>query len=180
MVVLLTRKNEEDSIKNEGARMFTTLYIDFLDAQGPQYYTLIFHTPKGSLLRNLWWDLAKLIQAFMHVLISSRMKNEGARVATRLYVNFSDIQGQITPVKCAIWQKFKLNPASKYVLTLPAQNEEDSIKNEGASVAKPCLPLLVYGYFFKPSRAANSQFVVRSGRNSNLSRVYGCPSYQKE
>ena len=34
MVVLLTCKNKEDSIKNEGARVFTTLYIDFSDAQG--------------------------------------------------------------------------------------------------------------------------------------------------
>ena len=34
MVVLLTCKNKEDPIKNEGARVFTTLYIDFSDAQG--------------------------------------------------------------------------------------------------------------------------------------------------
>ena len=34
MVVLVTCKNEEDPIKNEGARVFTTLYIDFSDAQG--------------------------------------------------------------------------------------------------------------------------------------------------
>ena len=34
MVVLLTCKNEEDPIKNKGARVFTTLYIDFSDAQG--------------------------------------------------------------------------------------------------------------------------------------------------
>ena len=34
MVVLLTCKNKEDLIKNEGARVFTTLYIDFSDAQG--------------------------------------------------------------------------------------------------------------------------------------------------
>ena len=34
MAVLLTCKNEEDLIKNEGARVFTTLYIDFSDAQG--------------------------------------------------------------------------------------------------------------------------------------------------
>ena len=27
--MLLTCKNEEDSIKNEGAKVFTTLYIDF-------------------------------------------------------------------------------------------------------------------------------------------------------
>ena len=31
MVVLLTCKNKEDPIKNEGARVFTTLYIDFSD-----------------------------------------------------------------------------------------------------------------------------------------------------
>ena len=34
MVVLLTCKNEEDLIKNRGARVFTTLYINFSDAKG--------------------------------------------------------------------------------------------------------------------------------------------------
>ena len=34
MVVLITCKNEEDPIKNEGARVFTTLYINFSDMQG--------------------------------------------------------------------------------------------------------------------------------------------------
>ena len=34
MVVLLTSKNEEDPIKNRGARVFTTLYINFSDVQG--------------------------------------------------------------------------------------------------------------------------------------------------
>ena len=33
MVVLLTCKIEEDPIKNRGARVFTTLYINFSDAQ---------------------------------------------------------------------------------------------------------------------------------------------------
>ena len=34
MVVLVTCKNEEDRIKNKGARVFTTLYINFSDVQG--------------------------------------------------------------------------------------------------------------------------------------------------
>ena len=34
MVFLITCKNEEDPIKKEGARVFTTLYINFSDAQG--------------------------------------------------------------------------------------------------------------------------------------------------
>ena len=34
MHALVSCKNEEDQTKNEGARVFTTLYIDFSDAQG--------------------------------------------------------------------------------------------------------------------------------------------------
>ena len=34
MVVLFTCKNEEDPIKNEGARMVTRLCVYFSDAQG--------------------------------------------------------------------------------------------------------------------------------------------------
>ena len=34
MVVLVICKNEEDPIKNEGAKVFTILYINFSDAQG--------------------------------------------------------------------------------------------------------------------------------------------------
>ena len=34
MGILVACKNEVDSIKNEGARVVTTLFINFLDAQG--------------------------------------------------------------------------------------------------------------------------------------------------
>ena len=34
MGLLVACKNEEDPIKNEGARMLTTLFINFSDAQG--------------------------------------------------------------------------------------------------------------------------------------------------
>ena len=34
MVVLITGKNKEDPIKNEGARMATRLYVIFSDVQG--------------------------------------------------------------------------------------------------------------------------------------------------
>ena len=41
MVVLLTCKNEEDLIKNRGARVFTTLYVNFSDAQGRKTLELV-------------------------------------------------------------------------------------------------------------------------------------------
>ena len=77
MVVLLTCKNE-DPIKDREARVFTTLYINFSDAQGQI-------TRVGGGI----WPKFELIQAFMHVLVTcknedDRIKNEGARVFTRI------------------------------------------------------------------------------------------------
>ena len=41
MVALVTCKNEEDSITNEGARVLTTLYINVSDAQGQTTLELV-------------------------------------------------------------------------------------------------------------------------------------------
>ena len=53
MVVLVTCKYEEDPIKNEGARVVTTLYSNFSDAQGQ--ITLVLVSVSG---RN--WNSSKL------------------------------------------------------------------------------------------------------------------------
>ena len=77
--------------------MFTTLCIDFSDAQG-QLNTVV----------SGWISLkSKPIQVFMHVLISCKneedqIKNEGARVFTTFLPCksmgiLSDAQGQLTP-----------------------------------------------------------------------------------
>ena len=65
MVVLITCKNEVDSIKNEGARVLTTLYMDFSDA---------LTRAGNSIVSGLIWFKFELIQAFIHVLVSARMK----------------------------------------------------------------------------------------------------------
>ena len=59
MVVLVTCTNEEDPIKNEGTKVFTTLYINFSDAQGQV-------TGVGGGI----WPNFELIQVFMHILIT--------------------------------------------------------------------------------------------------------------
>ena len=69
------------------------------------------------------------------------IKNEGTRVVTRLYVDFSDTQGQLTPksvVKSG--KKFKLSQAFMVTL-ITCKNEEDLIKKEGARVLTTFLPL---------------------------------------
>ena len=48
MGFLLACKNEEDPIKNEGARVVTTLYINFSDAQGQLYPKSVMESCQNS------------------------------------------------------------------------------------------------------------------------------------
>ena len=71
MVVLVTCKNEEDTIKNEGARVFTTLYSNFSDAQGQ--ITLELVVVSGRNLNSFKLSCMSLLPARMRM-IKSKMK----------------------------------------------------------------------------------------------------------
>ena len=92
VVILVTCKNEEDPLKNIDARVATTQNIDFSNTQGQI-------TPQSEIGSD---RKVKLIQDVMDVLVTSENKeepnkNEGARSATTLNIDFSNTQGQITP-----------------------------------------------------------------------------------
>ena len=77
MVVLVTCKNEEDPITNEGARLVTTLFINFFRLSRAAYS----ENSDGILPKF------KLVQAFMVSLVTCKnqensSKNEGTRVVT--------------------------------------------------------------------------------------------------
>ena len=63
MIVMITSKNEEDPIKNEGARVFPTVYINFSDAQGQI-------TGVGGGI----WPKFEIIQAFIHGIVTCKME----------------------------------------------------------------------------------------------------------
>ena len=74
MIVFLTFKNEEDQIKNEGARVLTRLYVVFYRrSRAANSEVSVGFPPKFEL-----------IQAFMIVLVTSKnedpIKNESSRV----------------------------------------------------------------------------------------------------
>ena len=78
MVVLLTCKNKEDPIKNEGARVLTRLCCCFFRRSRAAY----------SVVSSGIMPKFKLIQAFMVVLVTCKnekdhIKNEGSRVLTK-------------------------------------------------------------------------------------------------
>ena len=64
MGLLVACKNEEDPIKNEGARVVTTLFIIFSDAQGQFTPKSVMESCRNSNSSELLWL----------VLLSARMK----------------------------------------------------------------------------------------------------------
>ena len=82
------------------------------------------------------------------------IKNEGARVLTRLYdVFFRRLRATNSEVSGGILPKFKLIQALIVVL-VTCKNKEDPSKNEGARLLTRISPLSVYGNFFRCSRVA--------------------------
>ena len=78
MYVLVTYKNEEDQMKNEGARV-VTLYSYILDAQGQLTLKLVVGCGEKSNSFKLLW--LSLLPAKMRK-TEDPLKNEGARVVT--------------------------------------------------------------------------------------------------
>ena len=102
MHVLDTCKKEEDPIKNEGARVFTR----FLPLKVYGDFSRCSRAANSTVLGPIWPNF-EFVRDVMDVLVTCKyeedpIKNEGARVDTTLYSNFSDAQGQITLVLVSV------------------------------------------------------------------------------
>ena len=90
------KRNEEDRIKNRGARVFTTLYINFSDMQG-QILVLVVISGRNLNSSNL--SCMSSLPARMR-LIKSKMKELECSQDFSYYKSlgiFPDAQGQLTP-----------------------------------------------------------------------------------
>ena len=97
MGVLVTCKNEEDTIKNEGARVLTSLYVNFSNAQGQ--ITLELVVVSGRNLNSSKLSCMSSLPARMRM-IDSKMKKLECSQDFALYKSmgiFLDAQGQLTP-----------------------------------------------------------------------------------
>ena len=96
MVVLLTCKNE-DPIKNRGARVFTTLYINLSDAQGQ--ITLELVVVSGRNLNSSKLSCMSSLPARMRMIDSKIKELECSQDFThyKFMGIFPDAQGQLTP-----------------------------------------------------------------------------------
>ena len=110
MLGLNTCKNEEDPIKNEGARVFTTLYSNFSDAQGQ--ITLELVVVSGRNLNSSKLSCMSSLCARMRM-NESKMKELGCSQDCSLYKSmgiFSDAQGQLTPSPWSDPCEFRTRP----------------------------------------------------------------------
>ena len=90
MVVLVTCKNEDDPIKNEGSRVLTIFSQLLVNGK-------FFKRSRAanSVQSRIWPKIRTRTRLNSE---EDPIKNEGARVLTRLYVVFfSDAQGQLSP-----------------------------------------------------------------------------------
>ena len=88
---------------------------------------------------------------------------------TRLYIDFSEAQGQVTPHCGEIPPKFELIQAFVLVTN---KNEEDPIKNEGARVLTNLSHYKSMVSLLDAQGQLNPQSLVESGRNSNSSEIF--------
>ena len=97
MDVFVTCKYEEDPIKNEGARVDTTLYSTFSDPQGQ--ITLVLVSVSGRNLNSSKLSCMSSLPARMRM-IKSKMKELECSQDFSHYKSkgiFPDAQGQLTP-----------------------------------------------------------------------------------
>ena len=140
MDVLVTCKYEKDPIKNEGARVDTTLYSNFSDAQGQ--ITLVLVSVSGRNLNSSKLSCMSSLPARMRN-IDSKMKELEWSQDFSNYKSmgiFQIAQGQLTLQSLVRSGRISTRPRS-YRCSHTCKYEEDPIKNEGARVDTTFSPL---------------------------------------
>ena len=141
MDVLVTCKYEEYPIKNEGARVDTTLYSNFSDAQG--LITLVLVSVSGRNLNSSKLSYMSSLPARMRM-IESKMKEVECSQDFSHYKSMGIFSRRSRAANSAIlgpiWPNFEL-VQDVIVVLVTCKYEEDPIKNEGARVDTTFSPL---------------------------------------
>ena len=120
MNVLITCKYEEDPIKNEGARVDTTLYSNFSDAQ--EQITLVLVSVSGRNLNSSKLSCMSLLPARMRM-IDSKMKELECSQDFSHYKSmgiFPEAQGQLTQQSLVRYERISNSSEMLWMFMLPA------------------------------------------------------------
>ena len=146
MDVLVAYKNEEDPIKNDGAKVVTTLFIDFSDPQGQ----LTPKSVKESCLNSkpsklLWLTLLPAKMKKIHWKMKALEWSQGFSHYKSMGI-FPNGQGQLSPSSDTAQVLRQILPNSEpiqdfMVVLFTCKNKEEPIENEGARVVTRFSPL---------------------------------------
>ena len=120
MDFLVTCKYEEDPIKNEGARVVTTLYSNISNAQGQ--ITLVFESVSGRNLNSSKLSCMSSLPARIRM-IGSKMKELECSQDFSHYKSmgiFPDAQGQLTPQSLVRSSRISNSSEMLWMFSLPA------------------------------------------------------------
>ena len=120
MHFLVTCKYEEDPIKNEGARVDTTLYSIFSDAQGQ--ITMVLVSVSGRNLNSSKLSCMSSLPGRMRM-IDSKIKELECSQDFSHYKSmgiFPDAQGQLTPQSLVRSGRISNSSEMLWILSLPA------------------------------------------------------------
>ena len=97
MVVLVTCKNKEDAIKNVGARVFTTLYINFANVQAQKSLEFVVISDRNLTSSKL--SCRSFLPARIRMIESKMKEPEWSQNFSHCKAIgiFPDAQGQLTP-----------------------------------------------------------------------------------
>ena len=128
MGVLVAWKNEEDPIKNEGARVVTALFIDFSDAQAQLTPRSVMESCRNSNSSKLVWLV--LLPAKMKKIYQKMKALEWSQHFSHYKSMgiFPDAQGQLTP-QSKVWSGRISNPSEILCVSLlPARMKKIQLR----------------------------------------------------
>ena len=136
----------------------------FPDAQGQLTPQSLVRSGRISNSSEMLW--MSLLPASM-----KKIKNEGARVDTTLYSNFSDAQGQITQVLVSVSGRNLNSSKLSCMSSLPARMRMIDSKMKELEWSQDFSHYKSMGIFPDAQGQLTPQSLVRSGRISNLSEI---------
>ena len=136
----------------------------------------IFPRAANSAVLGPIWPNLELVRDVMGVFITCQydedpIKNRGARVVTTLYINFSDVQGQIT-LELVVVSGRNLNSSKlSCISSLPARMRMIDLKMKELECSQDFSHYKSMGIFPDAQGPLTPQSLVRSSRISNSSEM---------
>ena len=183
MDVLVTCKYEKDPIKNEGARVDTTLYSNFSDVQGQ--ITLVLVSVSGQNLNSSKLSCMSSLPARMRM-IDSKMKELEWSQDFSHYKSmgiFHIAQGQITLVLVSVSGQNLNSSKLSCMSSLPARMRMIDSKMKELEWSQDFSHYKSMGMFHIAQGQLTPQSLVQSGRISNLSEnlwMFSLPASMKK